>query len=94
MGNISEAEKTESESCKRFQEVEVVQFSLFRTILIMSSSSLATSAPELLRRCLAISDNRPHVTLTWAQSLDSKIAGPGGKRVMISGDESMLMTHW
>jgi 2,5-diamino-6-(ribosylamino)-4(3H)-pyrimidinone 5'-phosphate reductase len=38
--------------------------------------------------------DRPHVTLTWAQSLDSKIAGPGGKRVMISGDESMLMTHW
>ncbi|BEI80270.1 hypothetical protein CcaverHIS002_0107990 [Cutaneotrichosporon cavernicola] len=37
---------------------------------------------------------RPHITLTWAQSLDSKIAGPGGKRVMLSGPESMLMTHW
>jgi 2,5-diamino-6-(ribosylamino)-4(3H)-pyrimidinone 5'-phosphate reductase len=60
----------------------------------MSNSTLATSPPEFLRGCLAISDNRPHVTLTWAQSLDSKIAGPGGKRVMISGDESMLMTHW
>lgn len=36
---------------------------------------------------------RPHVTLTWAQSLDSKIAGPGGKRVVLSGPESMLMTH-
>jgi 2,5-diamino-6-(ribosylamino)-4(3H)-pyrimidinone 5'-phosphate reductase len=60
----------------------------------MSSPTLATSPPEFLRRCLKISGDRPLVTLTWAQSLDSKIAGPGGKRVMISGDESMLMTHW
>ncbi|CAK9786040.1 bacterial bifunctional deaminase-reductase [Cutaneotrichosporon oleaginosum] len=43
---------------------------------------------------LARGFSRPHVTLTWAQSLDAKIAGPGGKRVMISGPESMLMTHW
>ncbi|WVQ70687.1 hypothetical protein IAR50_000209 [Cryptococcus sp. DSM 104548] len=45
------------------------------------------SAPEAL---LA----RPHVTVTWAQSLDSKIAGLGGQRVLLSGPESMLMTHW
>jgi 2,5-diamino-6-(ribosylamino)-4(3H)-pyrimidinone 5'-phosphate reductase len=32
--------------------------------------------------------------VTWAQSLDSKIAGPGGQRVLLSGTESMLMTHW
>ncbi|WWD08437.1 hypothetical protein V865_006549 [Kwoniella europaea PYCC6329] len=38
--------------------------------------------------------SRPHITLTWAQSLDSKIAGPGGQRVILSGPESMLMTHW
>lgn len=37
---------------------------------------------------------RPHITLTWAQSLDAKIAGPGGARVILSGPESMLMTHW
>lgn len=37
---------------------------------------------------------RPHITLTWAQSLDAKLAGPGGARVMLSGPESMLMTHW
>jgi 2,5-diamino-6-(ribosylamino)-4(3H)-pyrimidinone 5'-phosphate reductase len=36
----------------------------------------------------------PFVTVTWAQSLDFKIAGPGGKRVLISGPESMEMTHW
>ena len=94
MNDLSEAEKTEGESCKRLQEVEVVQFSLFETILIMSSSTLATSPPAFLSGCLAIRGDRPHVTLTWAQSIDSKIAGPGGKRVMISGNQSMLMTHW
>jgi 2,5-diamino-6-(ribosylamino)-4(3H)-pyrimidinone 5'-phosphate reductase len=38
--------------------------------------------------------SRPHITLTWAQSLDMKIAGPGGARVTLSGAESTLMTHW
>nr|XP_019051138.1 2,5-diamino-6-(ribosylamino)-4(3H)-pyrimidinone 5'-phosphate reductase [Kwoniella bestiolae CBS 10118]OCF30068.1 2,5-diamino-6-(ribosylamino)-4(3H)-pyrimidinone 5'-phosphate reductase [Kwoniella bestiolae CBS 10118] len=38
--------------------------------------------------------SRPHITVTWAQSLDSKIAGPDGQRVILSGPESMLMTHW
>ena len=37
---------------------------------------------------------RPQITVTWAQSLDAKIAGPGGKRVILSGPESMEMTHW
>ncbi|KAG2075193.1 bacterial bifunctional deaminase-reductase [Suillus decipiens] len=37
---------------------------------------------------------RPLVTLTFAQSLDGKIAGKGGKQLIISGRESMLMTHW
>jgi 2,5-diamino-6-(ribosylamino)-4(3H)-pyrimidinone 5'-phosphate reductase len=37
---------------------------------------------------------RPHITVTWAQSLDAKIAGPGGARVLLSGPESMEMTHW
>ncbi|KZT30969.1 bacterial bifunctional deaminase-reductase [Neolentinus lepideus HHB14362 ss-1] len=38
--------------------------------------------------------HRPHVTLTFAQSLDAKIAGPGGRQVALSGRESMVMTHW
>ncbi|KAL1409578.1 hypothetical protein Q8F55_003569 [Vanrija albida] len=42
----------------------------------------------------AKANGRPHVTLTWAQSLDAKLAGPGGARVILSGKESMLMTHW
>ncbi|CAG8542486.1 2058_t:CDS:2 [Paraglomus brasilianum] len=33
------------------------------------------------------------VTLTYAQSLDGKIAGEGGKQILLSGEESMVMTH-
>ncbi|KAE8229195.1 hypothetical protein CF326_g5842 [Tilletia indica] len=36
---------------------------------------------------------KPYVTLTFAQSLDAKIAGVGGKQLILSGQESMLMTH-
>ncbi len=37
---------------------------------------------------------RPYVTLTFAQSIDAKIAGAGGKQIILSGEESMKMTHW
>ncbi|KAL0951648.1 hypothetical protein HGRIS_008328 [Hohenbuehelia grisea] len=37
---------------------------------------------------------RPYVTLTFAQSLDAKIAGKAGKQLILSGKESMKMTHW
>ncbi|KAI0285494.1 dihydrofolate reductase-like domain-containing protein [Russula aff. rugulosa BPL654] len=37
---------------------------------------------------------RPYVTLTFAQSIDAKIAGAGGKQLILSGEESMIMTHW
>ncbi|TFY76863.1 hypothetical protein EWM64_g7151 [Hericium alpestre] len=37
---------------------------------------------------------RPFVTLTFAQSLDAKIAGTGGRQLILSGEESMRMTHW
>ncbi|KAG9314141.1 dihydrofolate reductase-like domain-containing protein [Chiua virens] len=39
-------------------------------------------------------DRIPSVTLTFAQSLDGKIAGSNGKQLILSGAESMLMTHW
>lgn len=39
------------------------------------------------------SAHRPHVTLTFAQSQDGKIAGPGKVQLALSGSESMLMTH-
>lgn len=41
-----------------------------------------------------IKGDRPKVTLTFAQSLDAKIAGVGGKQLALSGRESMVMTHW
>ncbi|KAJ8296729.1 2,5-diamino-6-ribosylamino-4(3H)-pyrimidinone 5'-phosphate reductase [Rhodotorula toruloides] len=36
---------------------------------------------------------KPFVTLTYAQSLDGKIAGKGGKQLLLSGQESMTLTH-
>ncbi|KAF9577150.1 2,5-diamino-6-(ribosylamino)-4(3H)-pyrimidinone 5'-phosphate reductase [Lunasporangiospora selenospora] len=35
----------------------------------------------------------PFVTLTFAQSLDGKIAGTGGQQLILSGPESMKATH-
>ena len=43
---------------------------------------------------IKIKEARPMVTLTFAQSLDAKIAGAGGKQLILSGRESMVMTHW
>ncbi|KAK0206855.1 dihydrofolate reductase-like domain-containing protein [Desarmillaria ectypa] len=37
---------------------------------------------------------RPKVTLTFAQSLDAKISGQEGAQLILSGNESMIMTHW
>ena len=42
----------------------------------------------------SLDESRPYVTLTFAQSLDAKIAGKGGKQLILSGNESMTMTHW
>ncbi|GAA5890088.1 hypothetical protein JCM8208_002694 [Rhodotorula glutinis] len=36
---------------------------------------------------------KPFVTLTYAQSLDGKIAGRGGKQLQLSGPDSMRLTH-
>ncbi|KAI5481940.1 Ras-related protein Rab-18 [Pseudohyphozyma bogoriensis] len=50
--------------------------------------------PSFFSRPSSSSHNtRPFVTLTYAQSLDGKIAGPGGTQIRLSGDESMLLTH-
>lgn len=65
------------------------------------SSSL--EPPQFLKSVIAKRDAAPRtveqqkrarVTLTYAQSLDAKIAGAGGKPLTISCDESMIMTHW
>ena len=39
------------------------------------------------------SQRDPKVILTYAQSLDARIAGAGGKQLVLSGKESMAMTH-
>lgn len=39
-------------------------------------------------------DARPYVTLTFAQSVDAKIAGKNGRQLALSGKESLIMTHW
>ncbi|KAJ6504356.1 dihydrofolate reductase-like domain-containing protein [Mycena vulgaris] len=59
------------------------------------SESQSPSPPAFLVALLAPPPPaRPHVTLTFAQSLDGKIAGPGGAALPLSGPESMRMTHW
>ncbi len=37
--------------------------------------------------------NRPYVTLSYAQSLDGSLAGGNGHRLILSGEESLRMTH-
>ncbi|CAE6502854.1 unnamed protein product [Rhizoctonia solani] len=63
----------------------------------------ATGPPEFLKSVISARDSAPRtveqqkrarVTLTYAQSLDAKIAGAGGLPLTISCDESMVMTHW
>ena len=36
---------------------------------------------------------RPYVTLKWARTADGKIAGPGGRRMQISNEQSMQVVH-
>jgi 2,5-diamino-6-(ribosylamino)-4(3H)-pyrimidinone 5'-phosphate reductase len=54
--------------------------------------------PEFLTDVLGalVSDHpaRPYVTLTYAQTIDGKIAAKGNERLHISGPESYDMTHW
>ncbi|KAK0230454.1 dihydrofolate reductase-like domain-containing protein [Armillaria fumosa] len=51
---------------------------------------------SILNRSIPLSpgSKRPKVTLTFAQSLDAKISGQNGAQLILSGKESMVMTHW
>ncbi|KII93624.1 hypothetical protein PLICRDRAFT_102039 [Plicaturopsis crispa FD-325 SS-3] len=64
----------------------------------MATPAGAPIPPEFLTSILdqrsPSSGDRPYVTLTFAQSIDAKIAGVGGKQLILSGHESMVMTHW
>ena len=55
--------------------------------------SIKSFVDDVLAFRRASSSSSPHVTLTFAQSVDAKIAGKGGKQLQLSCDESMRMTH-
>ncbi|GAA5986406.1 hypothetical protein JCM5350_002910 [Sporobolomyces pararoseus] len=57
-------------------------------------SFLRASYPQhLFEPSKARQDGNVFVTLTYAQSLDAKIAGKGGKQLILSGKQSMELTH-
>jgi riboflavin biosynthesis pyrimidine reductase len=59
-----------------------------------SMTSTAEQAWDFLKPLYAKKrNNRLHVTLTYAQSMDGIIAGPQGQQILISGKDSMVMTH-
>ncbi len=53
-----------------------------------AKASLDTLLPQIETR-----NGRPYITLTYAQSLDGSIALQQGKSTLISGPESLQMTH-
>jgi hypothetical protein len=76
-----------------------LDLSVFFSLSGLLSVVRMSAPPEFLTTVLAGRDGghgraRPWVTLTFAQSLDAKIAGVGGKQLILSGRESMVMTHW
>ncbi|KAI0032142.1 dihydrofolate reductase-like domain-containing protein [Vararia minispora EC-137] len=64
----------------------------------MSSEAESQDPPaflaSVLGRLVSSDPTLPYVTLTFAQSLDAKVAGRGGLQLILSGNESMKMTHW
>ncbi|SPO37720.1 uncharacterized protein PSFLO_03196 [Pseudozyma flocculosa] len=60
-----------------------------------ASSDAERASRAFLERSITFArhEGRPHVTLTFAQSSDGKIAGEGKQQLALSGKESMLMTH-
>lgn len=63
----------------------------FKTIRMASEGELLSD----LSRAISVhsAHERPFVLLTWAQSLDGKIASAPGTRTTISGALSMTLTH-
>ena len=48
---------------------------------------------EVLKTDNQEEDSPTKVTLTFAQSVDAKIAGRNGRQITLSCQESMVMTH-
>ncbi|PPQ63836.1 hypothetical protein CVT24_009786 [Panaeolus cyanescens] len=85
--SVSNDEKLQEELWKWLEEQVAVKFVMNQPPSLLSNalSTYTTVDPPL---------DRPHVTLTFAQSLDAKIAGAEGRQLILSGKESMIMTHW
>ncbi|KAI9510825.1 dihydrofolate reductase-like domain-containing protein [Russula earlei] len=68
---------------------------LVSTFVVLPVGIDVQPEPHRFQIGLVPSDNtRSRVTLTFAQSIDAKIAGTGGRQLFLSGEESMKMTHW
>jgi hypothetical protein len=68
----------------------------FLTSSLPAPDTMATNYDFLFERSFELTDKdakRPHVTLTYAQSLDGKIAGRHGQQLILSGAQSMTATH-
>ncbi|KAH9472377.1 hypothetical protein Pst134EA_002995 [Puccinia striiformis f. sp. tritici] len=61
------------------------------TTATATTSNIITESSNLL--AYPGHNQRPFVTLTYAQSLDGKIAGIDGQQLRLSGNQSMKMTH-
>ena len=70
-------------------------------VRMLREAGIAVDVPVLEAECKQLIapfiartvHRRPYVTLKWAQTADGKVAGPGGKRVQISGPESQRLVH-
>jgi hypothetical protein len=70
-------------------------FGQFCICLPFASFRLPMGVEPTLNSILASKvEDKVHVTLTFAQSLDGRIAGKHGLQLRLSGEESMLLTHW
>jgi diaminohydroxyphosphoribosylaminopyrimidine deaminase/5-amino-6-(5-phosphoribosylamino)uracil reductase len=55
---------------------------------------LEAAAKQLIAPFLArVEQSRPYVTLKWAETSDAKIAGPNGRPIRLSNDESWRLVH-
>ncbi|TCD64309.1 2,5-diamino-6-(ribosylamino)-4(3H)-pyrimidinone 5'-phosphate reductase [Steccherinum ochraceum] len=79
----------------RTQPPTILLDTLFSSDAPLEHLSLYSTTDDVQAPSPTVDDeSRPWVTLTFAQSLDAKIAGEAGKQLILSGKESMLMTHW
>ncbi|KAJ7694992.1 dihydrofolate reductase-like domain-containing protein [Mycena metata] len=97
MATVAVAQKSSDVRCMRRQGIFNCASSTLPALVLLVVQM--ANPPEYLTSLFASyaaapPETHPFVTLTFAQSLDGKIAGAGGKQLPLSGPEIMLMTHW